>query len=418
MGKVNSSRTARRQTANGRAGTPIEKLLAEARLKLIETGTRNRLIHTPRGAKRSRALAITGNAPDDVFANLVRGNKPLPVLAAEIADKQRDAATPETPRLVTRRTGDPNGLQTSLPPELLHKRLHAMHRDAKTAEEERGVNILFLALGFLRWYEDEKSDMARDAPLILLPVYLGRDHKRSNFDLKLREEDIATNRALHERLRGDFGLALPDVAETEDWLPSSYFDAVATAVAAKRRWSIDANAIELGFYSFAKQLMMRDLEPGNWPDNALFSHPLLRGLLGEGFAAEPPVAPEAVRLDEILNPADLIHVVDADSSQTRVIEAVRAGHISSSEVRLEPANRRRSRILSRRPCMTVKRFCSSPLKRPPSTLFTSGWTRWASTTSASNSTAGPQTSGNLPKVWIALCKRPPAHPRQTRRQNN
>src|ERR1700730_12547123 len=327
MAKVASVRTKRRQTANGRAGAAIEKLLAEARLKLVETGTRNRLIHTPQGAKRSRALAITGNASDDVFANLVRENKPLRLLAAEeIADKQCDAAPPETPRLVTPRTGDPNGLQTSLPPGLLHKRLHAMHRDAKTAEEERGVNILFLALGFLRWYEDEKSDVPRDAPLILLPVYLGRDPKRSNFDLKLREEDIATNQALHERLRGDFGLALPDVAETEDWQPSSYFDAVATAIAAKRRWSIDANAIELGFYSFAKQLMMRDLEPGNWPDNALVSHPLLRGLLGDGFAAEPPVPPEAVRLDEILNPADLIHVVDADSSQTRVIEAVRAGH--------------------------------------------------------------------------------------------
>ncbi|MGH6820198.1 MAG: AAA domain-containing protein, partial [Methylocella sp.] len=100
---------------------------------------------------------------------------------------------------------------------------------------------------------------------------------------------------------------------------------VASAVAAKRRWSIDADAIELGFYSCSKQALMRDLEPGNWPDNALVSHPLLRGLLGEGFAAEPPVPPEAARLEEISNPADLIHVVEADSSQTRIIETVRAG---------------------------------------------------------------------------------------------
>jgi hypothetical protein len=193
MGKVTSSPTARRQSANGRPGTPIEKLLAEAQLKLIEIGTRNRLIHAPRGAKRSRALPITGNASDDVFAHLVRKNKPLRVLAAEeSADIERDAATPETPRLVTPRTGDRNGLQTSLPAGLLHKRLRAMQRDAKTAEEERGVNILFLALGFLRWYEDEESDVPRDAPLILLPVYLGRDAKRSTFDLKLREDDIAS----------------------------------------------------------------------------------------------------------------------------------------------------------------------------------------------------------------------------------
>src|ERR1700737_3935677 len=111
MGEVTSIRTARRQTANGRAATHMEKLLAEARLKLIETGTRNRLVHTRRGAKRSRALTITGNASaDGVFANLVREKKPLRVLAAaEIANTQRGAATPETPQLVFPRTSERNG---------------------------------------------------------------------------------------------------------------------------------------------------------------------------------------------------------------------------------------------------------------------------------------------------------------------
>ncbi|MGH6836859.1 MAG: DUF4011 domain-containing protein [Methylocella sp.] len=327
MRKVAAIRTARRQTADDRAGTAIERLLARARLNLIETGTRNRLIHTPRGAKRSRALTIAGTAPDQVFAKLARENMALRVLAAdEIAAMQGDAATPRTPRLVTPRTTDRSGLQTSLAPALLHKRLHDMQRDAKTAEEERGVNILFLALGFLRWYEDQDSDTPRDAPLILLPVDLRRDAKRATFDLKLREDAIATNQALHQRLRADYGLALPDVAATEDWRPSSYFDAVADAVAAKRRWSIDANAIELGFYSFSKLVMMGDLEPSNWPDNALVAHPLLRGLLGKGFATAPPVLPEATRHDEKLSSLDLIHVAAADSSQTRIIETVRAGH--------------------------------------------------------------------------------------------
>jgi hypothetical protein len=118
---------------------------------------------------------------------------------------------------------------------------------APRGEDGRGGARRQLALGFLRWYEDEKSGVPHDAPLILLPVYLSRDPKHSTFDLKLREEDIATNQALQQRLRGDFGLALPDVAETQEWQPSSYFDAVATAVSAKRRWSIDANAIGLGF---------------------------------------------------------------------------------------------------------------------------------------------------------------------------
>jgi Protein of unknown function (DUF4011) len=109
-----------------RAETEMEKLLGQARFKLIETGTRNRLIHTPHGGKQSRALPITGNVSDQVFANLVRENKPLHFFAAQkIADIQREAARLKAPRLVTPKTSYRNGLQTSL------SHFHAIHRDAK-----------------------------------------------------------------------------------------------------------------------------------------------------------------------------------------------------------------------------------------------------------------------------------------------
>lgn len=77
MGEVTSIQLARRQAVNDWAETEMEKLLGQARFKLIETGTRNRLIHTPRGNKRSRALPIMGNVSDQVFANFVPENKPL-----------------------------------------------------------------------------------------------------------------------------------------------------------------------------------------------------------------------------------------------------------------------------------------------------------------------------------------------------
>ncbi len=152
-----------------------------------------------------------------------------------------------------------------------------------------------------------------------------RDSKRSTFDVCFRDDDIASNPALQERLRGDFGISLPGVPETDNWLPSAYFMAVSASIASKRRWSIDAEGVEIGFYSSSKFLIMRDLEPANWPGDMLVEHPLVRGLLFEGFANEVPLLPDDAKLDELLQPADLIHVVDADSSQTRVIESVRAG---------------------------------------------------------------------------------------------
>jgi very-short-patch-repair endonuclease len=216
-------------------------------------------------------------------------------------------------------------LQTNLDVESLEKRLVAIYRDAKTAEEEQGINILFLAIGFLRWYEDDKSDVMREAPLILLPVSLIRDLRRSTFDLRARDEDIATNQAIQERLRTDCNITLPDLPEDDEWRPSEYFAAVREAIATKRRWSIDATGVELGFYSFSKLMMIRDLEPESWVENSILEHPLLRGLLSEGFNEEPAAIAEDAPLDTLFAPADLIQVVDADSSQTIVIETVRAG---------------------------------------------------------------------------------------------
>ena len=139
-----------------------------------------------------------------------------------------------------------------------------------------------------------------------------RDGKRSTFDLAFRDDDIASNQALQERMRGDFGIGLPDVPETDNWLPSAYFSAVAAAISSKRRWSIDTEGVEIGFYSSSKFLIMRDLEPANWPGNALVEHKLVRGLLFEGLASAPPLLPEDAKLDAFLHPADLVHVVDAE----------------------------------------------------------------------------------------------------------
>ncbi|HET6376700.1 MAG TPA: DUF4011 domain-containing protein [Methylocella sp.] len=360
MGEVTPFRAARNAPQLKSSGSAIEELLAAARLKLLETGTRNRLIHTPRGTKRARALDLSGNGSDHVFEMLVRKNKPLRFLpAVEAAAPQKAASRRNLPRLVRSSERCWEGLQTTLPLGPLYKQLRGMRRDARAAEEERGVNVLFLALGFLRWYEDEKSNVPRHAPLILIPVSIVHDDKRAVFDLRLREEDIAANQALQERLRGDFGINLPDVPERGEWLPSAYFSAVSNAASAKLRWSIDANAIELGFYSYTKLLLVKDLDPSRWPGNRLTTHPILCGLLGEGFGAEPPVLPEEARLDERLNPAHLVHIVDADASQTRVIETVRAGRNLAVQGPLGRASPKRLPTLSQRPCMMGGRSCSS-----------------------------------------------------------
>ena len=64
--------------------------------------------------------------------------------------------------LALRHTDDK--LQTQLTSERLQKRLLKLFYDARTCQEEQGVNILYLALGFLKWYEADSSDRERQAP--------------------------------------------------------------------------------------------------------------------------------------------------------------------------------------------------------------------------------------------------------------
>ena len=312
-------------TATQLPKSTVERLLADARMRLVEIGTRNRLVHTPRGAKRSRALSVIETDTDGLFDALAISGRAMRFVPAVAATVPTLAAPHGSVNRLPRGGGASAQLQANLDVEAMAKRLLAIYRDARTAEEEQGINILFLAIGFLRWYEDDKSEVVREAPLVLVPVSLIRDPRHSTFDLRVRDEDIATNQAVQERLRTDFGVILPDLPDGEEWRPSHYFAMVRDAIQGKPRWSIVPDAIELGFYSFSKLLMIRDLDPEVWGNKSILQHPLLRGLLAEGFKEEPAVIPADAALDKLFAPADLIQVVDADSSQTIVIETVRAG---------------------------------------------------------------------------------------------
>lgn len=303
----------------------IRRLFDETRKRLVETGTRNRLIHVNRANTRGNVLNIVNERSDDVHAILGSG-KTMRFLAlgTDKAVTDEIVLTDQTGGIGEDRYTD-NQLETRLGPDGLQKKLLKIAREAKTAEEEQGVNVLYLALGFLTWFEDVNSDRPREAPLVLLPVELIRNARTSTYDLKLRDDDLITNLPLQRRLAEDFGLKLPDLEADDDWSPSDYFDTVDEMIADRPRWKVDRDGIQLGFFSFSKLLMYLDLALEAWPDGTLEQHELTRGLLYEGFEPEEPLFGPDDRLDEVLPPDKLFHVVDADASQARVIEEVRSG---------------------------------------------------------------------------------------------
>lgn len=310
-----------------RARDAIIKLFDDTRKRLVETGTRNRLVHVNRANTRGNILNIINERSDDVCV-LLSGGQTMR-FAALGQDKAEDRG-----QLVLASEGElevdkgrhaDNQLDTRLGPDALQKKLLKIAREAQTAEEESGVNMLYLAMGFLTWYEDKASSLPREAPLVLLPVELCRNARTSTYDIRARDEDALTNLPLQQRLKDDFGIDLPELEIGEGWKPSDYFALVEDAIAARDRWKINPDAIQLGFFSFSKLLMYRDLDVAAWQGDALAGHALTRGLLYERFDGGEELFKPTDRLDEALPPEKLFHVVDADASQAKVIEEVRTG---------------------------------------------------------------------------------------------
>lgn len=90
-------------------------------------------------------------------------------------------------------------------------RLKGLQRKAATAREETGSDTLYLALGTLEW-----SERGRDgrAPLFLVPIRLvgGRGQRGYTVEQDPTRE-VEPNYCLHEKLRNDFGLSLPELVD-------------------------------------------------------------------------------------------------------------------------------------------------------------------------------------------------------------
>ena len=323
--------TQRKQPVNvhsaGRRNTSFGDALGRLRGQLVDTSKRSRLINTRLDHPRSRKqLDICDERADQVFRRLFVQRRLMRFKGMAGGFTAADDADTGQFYLPSGKSADArhvdHWLQTMLTEEALHKRLLTLYRDARSVEEEQGVNVLFLALGFVKWYESASSQKERYAPLILLPVSLERDSAKSQFKLECRDQDLESNLSLKALLKADFEVVLPDFPDGESWLPSDYYAQVNAVLSTQQRWRLLPDAMQLGFYSFAKFLMYNDLEGADLQENDF----LLDKLLVHGFETGSSNLGGDENLDaQFKNPKDLGHILEADASQTRIIDAARRG---------------------------------------------------------------------------------------------
>ena len=217
-------------------------------------------------------------------------------------------------------------LQTNDTDRRLQRRLLNTERSARTYIEERGVNVLYLALGMLHWRDAEDPKRELKAPLLLVPVKLQRAAVRERYKLSYTGDHIEENLSLAFKLKQDFAAELPPFPEIEDMDPKVYFEAVRQAVSGLQNWEVQDDEIYLGFFSFTKLMMYRDLDCAGWPkEEQPTEHPLLKAVLADGFNEAGSAYEDETLLDDHLPPEESHQVVDADGSQLTAILDVKDG---------------------------------------------------------------------------------------------
>ena len=309
-------------------GSQVEAL----RQNLLDLTMRNKLINFSPGKRRT--IRVVDEIPREIYDILVLQEKNMrfldykPEITGELdgglsCEPFKNCWTAPPPDAVEKKH---SYLQTVLNKAELQKKLTFVYRQSKSIFEEQGYSVLFLAIGFLEWTESESSQNFRHAPLILIPVELARPEVRSQYTLKWTGEDIFTNISLQTKLL-EQGVSIPDFEMADDKMDlDKYFESISKAIASHETWKI-ADDIYLGFFSFTKFVMYKDLDPQNWGLKDFGASALFGSLFSptEKDASDFDDGFSENEVDTKLKVADMHHVKDADPSQIAVIEDVKAG---------------------------------------------------------------------------------------------
>lgn len=206
----------------------------------------------------------------------------------------------------------------------LDRRLKSIADRATGHLRETGHHTLHLALGFVQWFEDDESDIASHAPLLVLPVALAKDERRAKKDYRLClwEGGLEVNVAVIEKAREHWGLNLPALRENET--PESYFVRAKAVLDLGRRLTL-RTFITLSV--LPPMILWRDLDPKKWPDDAFAEHRLLPGLIGATEIAGVHGDDSIIDIDDPAHAARVPALItDADASQHRAIMDMAAGH--------------------------------------------------------------------------------------------
>ncbi|TLS36794.1 DUF4011 domain-containing protein [Pseudalkalibacillus caeni] len=219
-----------------------------------------------------------------------------------------------------------NRLRSTLTEVNLDKELVKLYRNAKNTLEESGANSLFVALGFLKWYEEKSYTKERYAPILLLPVDLVRMSAKKGYYIRARDEEVQINISLIEYLKQKFGIDASGLYEIPKDEHGADVKKVLTTmrrlIMTMKSWDVLETA-SIGLFSFSKFVMWNDLVNNS---EELKENKVVKSLMEGNYLVETTESMNKPVTTEVDEEETIYAPLSSDSTQKEAILATGANN--------------------------------------------------------------------------------------------
>jgi hypothetical protein len=296
--------------------------------KLLDLNMRNQLINM----RLSKSALQIVNTDSELLYQCLRDNEKLSILPID--------SEPITNKKFVGFDFSKNSYGVILKDSVSHGYLHVLSgngmpektlislaRKSNSEVEESGCNPLFLTIGSIEWYDNDKAAENKTgsvySPLILIPAKLPRRRTGPYFTLELDFDGIQFNQTLFEFFRQDCNLdfsVFNGLFDSDDPVDlRKVFNTVRDKIASKKGWILHEEMSYLSLFSFAHFVMWSDMKNHH---QEFMTNPVIASFVDgkrEWKAPENKIA--LTDLDTKISPQDLAVPLPADSSQIEAIAA-------------------------------------------------------------------------------------------------
>jgi len=280
------------------------RVFQEVANNLLDLGKRNRLLNFK--DKGLKGVYILNNNIDEIYKSIISSKEWSIPLIDKILERQKSLTFDEDGSIINYSPLKVYDIMEPIlrPRQLIcykkgYKQLNVLknlYKEYNFYIQEKGINSLYLAFGFVEYKED---NISYRAPLLLIPIKYTKE--TDCYKIKEESDEIILNPTLEYYFKTQYKIQLPQIID-EDEAFYSYLDRVSSVLSTDMSVSGDA---AIGIFSFLKMNMYNDLINN---ESEVLKNNNIQAILGNpnmGYNEYP---------DALAYP-----VVNADSSQLNAI---------------------------------------------------------------------------------------------------